>query len=59
VTILTVFICFQRKKRKEIEILKKLLKIDYFNAVNELGILNIFEMTLEKIFRGKKMVRLP
>lgn len=33
--------------------MKKLLKTDYFNAVNELGILIFFEMTLEKILRGK------
>ena len=50
---MTVFICSQRKKRKETEILKKLLKTDYFNADNELGSFDIFKMGLEKIFRGK------
>ena len=34
--------------------MKKLLKTDYFNTVNELGSSNIFKMTLEKIF-GRKI----
>ena len=33
--------------------MKKLLKTDYFNAVNELGNSNIFKMTLKKTFRIK------
>ncbi|APD89537.1 hypothetical protein BM524_06870 [Alteromonas mediterranea] len=44
---------FSKEKRKETQIMKKLLKTDYFNAVNELGILTFFEMTLEK-FLGEK-----
>ena len=50
---------FSKEKRKETEILKKLLKTDYSNAVNELGTLDILKMGLEKVFEREKMVRLP
>jgi len=53
VTILTEFICSQRKKRKETETLKKLLRTDYFNADNELGSLDIFRMGLKKFLEEK------